>query len=170
MGARQTSLITGICLSKQYWKLELKRAGHRDLHRRGRRRGAERDVWVPHIDRPECELFPPENFTIDPAADWTNPAQDAAYVILKWPMRIDEIRASSATRATRGRSSRNVLRSAGEGAQMEAEAIRRAREQGIDRFDKSRPPEHFDIIWVWETFIRTAGEDWTSSRSATSTC
>jgi hypothetical protein len=44
---------------------------------------------------------------------------------------------------------------------MAAAAIRRAREQGLDRFDESQTGDNFDVIWVWETFIRTAGEDWT---------
>ena len=160
MGARQTSLLTGICLSKQYWKLELKRKGKENFTDDDKVE-KERDVWVPAIDRPEIDLFPPENFVIDSAADWRNPAQDAAYVILKYPMRIDEIR-------RRQRDPRNPwhkldddqLRSSGEGAQMEAESIRRAREQGIDRFDRAQTTRHFDVIWVWETFIRTAGEDW----------
>lgn len=162
MGSRQTSLLTGICLSKQYWKLELRRAGQEEFEDEETGDIQLRDVWKPFIDRPECELFPPENFVIDPAADWRNPAQDAAYLILKYPMRIDEIR-------RRQKDPRNpwkalddsVLKSAGEGAQMAAEAIRRAREQGIDRFDKSQTTRHFDVIWVWESFIRTSGEDWT---------
>lgn len=163
MGSRQTSLITGICLSKQYWKLELRR--QRQMEEFEDEETGEkkmRDVWEPMIDRPEIELIAPENFVIDPAADWTNPVQDAAYVIIKWPMRIDEIR-------RRQRDPRNpwkkldesVLLASGEGAQMEMEAIRRAREQGLDRFDRSQTTRHFDVIWVWESYIRTAGEDWT---------
>lgn len=163
MGSRQTSLITGICLSKQCWKLELKRQRQQEEfedEETGEKK--MRDVWEPMIDRPDIELIAPENFVIDPAADWTNPVQDAAYVIIKWPMRIDEVR-------RRQRDPRNpwkklddsVLMSSGEGAQMEMEAIRRAREQGLDRFDRSQTTRHFDIIWVWESYIRTAGEDWT---------
>ena len=93
MGSRQTSLITGVCLSKQCWKLELKRKKEQEEfedEESGEKR--LRDVWAPWIDRPDCELIAPENFVMDPAADWTNPAQDAAYIIIKWPMRVDEIR------------------------------------------------------------------------------
>lgn len=162
MGSRQTSLLTGICLSKQYWKLELRRAGSEEVEDDESKETLERDVWVPAIDRPESELIPPENFVIDPAADWTNPAQDAAYIIIKYPMRMDEIR-------RRQRDPRNpwraldeaTLKSAGEGAQLQAESVRRARELGLDRFDNTQTTRHFDVIWVWETFMRTAGEDWT---------
>ena len=165
MGARQTSLITGICLSKQSWKLELKKKGSekfRDNEDDEQEPEKERDVFVPAKDRPDSELIPPENFVIDPAADWTNPAQDAAYIIIKWPMRLDEIRRKQKDpRRPWKPLPESVLKSAGEGAQMAAAAVRRSREQGIDRFDDSQNMEHFDIIWIWESFIRTAGQDWT---------
>jgi len=162
MGSRQTSLITGICLSKQYWKLELRREGKEEFDDEEDGETKERDVWVPDVDRPECDLMPPENFVIDPAADWRNPAQDAAYVILKFPMRIDEIRRRQRDPRNPWKAiDENVLKTSGEGAQMQMESIRRAREQGLDRFDNSQTTRHFDVIWVWESFIRTAGEDWT---------
>lgn len=161
MGSRQTSLLTGVCLSKQSWKLELKRKGTEKVS--GRDGGErERDVWVPRIDRPDCQLIPPENFVIDPAADWTNPAQDAAYIIIKWPMRLDEIRRKQKDPRMPWKAlNESVLKAAGEGAQMAASAIRRAREQGLDRFDDTQTANKFDIIWVWESYIRIAGEDWT---------
>jgi hypothetical protein len=161
LGARQTSLITGICMSKQYWKLELRRSGTEDAEDEETGESVKRDVWVPHVDRPECELFPPENFVIDPAADWTNPAQDAAYIILKYPMRIDEIRRKQRDpRQPWHELPEGVLRSSAE-SQMQSEAVRRSREQGLDRFDTTQNTRHFDVIWVWETYMRTAGEDWT---------
>jgi len=161
MGARQTALLTGICLSKQYWKLELKRTGDEKFKDDD---GEEklRDVWKPYIDRPESELIPPENFVIDAAADWRNPAQDAAYIVIKWPMRLDEIRRKQKDpRNPWNELTDSELKSAGEGGEMTTEAIRRAREQGLDRFDNSQTTRHFDVIWVWESYIRTAGEDWT---------
>jgi hypothetical protein len=161
LGARYTSLVTGFCMSKQSWKLELKRSGTENfVDDDGEEK--ERDVWKPHIDRPDVQLIPPENVVIDPAADWTNPAQDAAYVLIKWPMRIDEIRRKQRDPRMPWKDlDEHVLRAAGEGAKMEAAGIRRAREQGLDRYDSSQTGMNFDIIWVWETFIRTAGEDWT---------
>lgn len=161
MGARQTSLLTGICLSKQSWKLELRREGTEKFEDDdGETR--LRDVWVPHIDRPDSQLIPPENFVIDPAADWTNPAQDSAYIVIKWPMRLDEIRRKQRDpRKPWNEVSEAVLKSAGDRAKMDMAAIRRAREQGQDRFDESQTGYEFDVIWVFETFIRTAGEDWT---------
>lgn len=159
IGARQTSLMTGFCVSKQFWNLKLRRKGTEEFDDGGTTR--ERDVWVPHIDRPESMLIAPENCTIDPGCDWTNPAQDSAYFIIKYPMRIDEIRSMQRDpRRPWKKISDDVLRSAGEGAKMEAAAVRRARDQGLDRFEQSANSANFDIIWVYETFLRTAGEDW----------
>lgn len=163
MGARQTSQITGFCISKQSWKLELRRTKSEKVTDDDTGEEKERDVWEPDIDRPDCELFPPENFVIDPAADWTNPVQDAAYVFVKYPMRIDEIRRKQRDpRMPWKNLSESVLRGSGEKGKFDMEAIRRARENGIDRLsDVEQNRAQFDIIWVYECFVRTAGEDWT---------
>jgi hypothetical protein len=162
MGARQTSLLTGFCFSKQSWKLEMRKHGSEEYQDEESGETRQRDVYKPHIDRPQIQLIPPENIIIDKAADWTNPAQDAAYLIIKWPMRLDEIhRKQRDPRNPWKAISLDKLRSAGEGSRMNASAIRRAREQGNDRFDEKNNPRNFDIIWVWETYMRVAGEDWT---------
>lgn len=165
MGARQTSMLTGICLSKQYWKLEVKKHGtekFRDDPADEAEVEKVRDVYKPIVDRPDVMLFPPENFTIDPAADWTNPAQDAAYLHLKFPMRIDEIRRKQADPRNPWKAlSVTDLKAVAASARADMEAIRRAREQGLDRYDETQTGKTFDVIWVYESFIRTAGEDWT---------
>jgi hypothetical protein len=162
MGARQTSMLTGICLSKQYWKLEVKKHGKEKFTDDADGLEKERDVFKPITDRPDVMLFPPENFTIDPAADWTNPAQDAAYLHLKFPMRIDEIRRKqNDPRNPWKKLSVTDLRSCAASSRADMEAIRRAREQGLDRYDESQTGRTFDVVWVYESFIRTAGEDWT---------
>jgi hypothetical protein len=162
LGARQTAVLTGICISKQSWKLEMRKTGHEEVGDDKTGQKAKREVWKPFIDRPDSQLIPPENFTIDPAADWTNPCQDAAYIILKWPMRLDEIRAKQKDPRNPWRNlTESQLRGAGEGVKFDMAAIRRAREQGIDRMDEANNSQSFDVIWVYETFMRCAGEDWT---------
>jgi len=94
IGARQDAEITGICVSKQYWKLQLRKSHDEPVTYTGEdgseqqmleadpdtgeTRPATRPVMVPDVDRPDVTLFPPECVMIDPAADWTNPAQSAA--------------------------------------------------------------------------------------------
>jgi hypothetical protein len=163
MGARHTSVVAGFCISKQSWKLELKRSETEKVTDEDSGEERLRDVWKPDIDRPECELFPPENIVIDPAANWVNPVQDAAYVFLKWPMRIDEIRRKQRDPRMPWKAlPESVLRGSGDRGKFDMEAIRRARENGIDRFnDVEQNRQEFDVIWVYECFIRVAGEDWT---------
>lgn len=160
LGARQDSVLTGICCSKQSWKLELKRTGSENVDGDETR---QRDVFEPYIDRPDSELIPPENIVCDPAASWTNPAQDSGYFIIKWPMRIDEIRRRQKDpRNPWNELTDSQLRGAKEKGKYDMAAIRRAREQGIDRLDDvQQSTKSFDVIWVYETYIRTAGEDWT---------
>lgn len=160
-GARNDALLTGVCISKQYWKLDLKKRMETRASADGRQFQAE--VWSPETDRPDVHLFPPENYIIDSAAEWTNPAQSAAFVILKYPMRINEIRLKqqSPIEAVRWKNvSEDVLRTSLESAKYDMAAIRRARESGLDRLDETQTGYEFQVIWVYECFIRTAGEDW----------
>jgi hypothetical protein len=76
-------------------------------------------------------------------------------------MRIDEIRRKQRDPRNPWRKlSENVLRSAGEGARCRPRrsAARASRARPLRQ---EQTTAHFDVIWVWETFIRTAGEDWT---------
>jgi len=157
MGARQDAMTTGICLSKQYWKLELKKRTIADA------KGKVKEQWYPEVDRPDIHLFPPESYVIDPAADWLNPAQSAAFLILKYPMRIDEIheKQKHPIRSMRWKKiPDDVLRTAYEMARYDQAAIRRARESGLDRFDETQTGYQFQVIWVFENFVRMNGEDW----------
>jgi hypothetical protein len=149
MGARQDAQIAGICASKQYWKLELRKSED-DLG----------PVYVPDIDRPDIRLFPPECVIMDPAADWTNPAQSAAYLLLKYPMRLYEVEKKTRDPLNPWKElPPELLKGTAEAGKFDAAAIRRAREFGLDRFDETQNAAEFDIIWVYEAFIRIDGED-----------
>lgn len=173
-GARQDALMTGVCLSKQTWKLELRKvlseepvvdeAGQPEVDDYGMPTGRTQKVekWIPDVDRPEMDLIPPENYVIDPAADWTNPAQTAAYIIIKWPMRLDEIRRRMASPVGRWKQiDEATLKSYTSTAKMDQEAIRRARESGVDRLDEAQTGYEFQVIWVSEVYMKTDHDDWT---------
>ncbi len=148
MGARQDAILTGICLTKQYWDLELK-------FRNGK--------YVVERDRPNIQLFAPENYVIDPAADWLNPAQSASFLILKYPIRIDEIqrKQNHPIESMRWHEvPKAVLDTSIETAKYDQAAIRRARESGLDRYDETQTGYKFKVIWVFENFVRMDGEDW----------
>jgi hypothetical protein len=171
MGARQDAQIAGLCASKQYWKLELRKSHDEDVadeqgnpilsaNPEGVHETTRRPVYVPDVDRPDIRLFPPECVIMDPAADWTNPAQSAAYLLLKYPMRLYEVEKKTQDPLNPWKAlPPDLLKGTAEASKFDAAAIRRAREFGLDRFDETQNSAEFDIIWVYEAFIRIDGED-----------
>jgi hypothetical protein len=166
MGARQDAVLTGLCISKQSWRQEHRKTKEEKVLIANEDTGVHeehtRDVFSLEIDRPDISLFPPENFVMDPAADWVNPAQSAAYLLLKYPMTIDEIQSKQNAPVNPWKMvPEAALRQAANLGKQDMEAVRRARESGLDRFDETQTGTEFQIIWVYETFMRTGGEDWT---------
>jgi hypothetical protein len=77
-------------------------------------------------------------------------------------MRIDEIRRKQNDPRNPWKPlSLTELKAVAANSRADMEAIRRSREQGLDRYDETQTGRTFDVIWVFESFIRTAGEDWT---------
>lgn len=172
IGAHQDTLIMSACLSKQYWKLELKSqiitervldpvTGQPTLDELGQPRMVEVEVYKPSVDRPDVALCPLENVIIDPAANWLDPIQSASYFIVKYPMRIDEI-------VQKQKDPRNpwkdvdvaTLRGAATDGKFTASGTRSAREGGFDRMDNAATGSgDFEVIWVYECFFRVRGQD-----------
>ena len=165
MGARQDAVLTGVCASKQYWKQEFRKTQselHKVLNEDGVYEQKERSTYVLDVDRPDIASFPPENYVIDPSADWTNPAQSSAFFIIKWPMQIEEIKSKQEAPVNPWKDvSEEILKGSVESSQFDMSAIRRAREMGIDRLDETQTGTHFQIIWVYEVYMRVDGEDYT---------
>lgn len=162
MGERQHATVTGICLSKQYWKQEFRKVKEERFVDPQDGATKTRDVFELDVDRPDIHGFPPECFVIHPGANWLNPAQSAAYVILKYPMTLDEIKdkQNAPINPWKPLSDAEITGVANAGKQ-DMEAIRRARESGLDRYDETQTGTEFQIVWVYETFMRVGGEDWT---------
>jgi hypothetical protein len=166
MGARQDSLLTGICVTKQSWKLKLRKL---DKPEKTFEEGEDgvyaeqtRDVWVPEIDRPDVQLIPPENIAIDPAADWTDPIQSSSYLIIKWPMQIDDIKRNQNIPLNPWKEvSEEVLRASVDVGTFNTAAIRRARESELDRLNMTQTGTNFQIVWVYEVFMKHQDEDYT---------
>jgi hypothetical protein len=165
MGARQDADLTGVCVSKQVWLQKHRKDREEQVTVTGDDGNPvqkTRDIYKLEVDRPDIVLFPPENVVIDSAADWLNPAQSAAFLTLKYPMRLDEIQEKQDSPVNPWNDvSEEILRGASESGKFDMAAIRRARELGLDRYDETTTSGPFQVIWVYETFVRTAGEDWT---------
>lgn len=163
MGARQDSLTLGICLSKQTWKLDLRKESKSQMGvgDDGQPVKQVTETWFPHIDRPNIDLIPGENFTIDPAADWTDPAQSAAYVIIRWPMQLDDVKTKMDSPINPWNKVEDSLLMTAIEEGNEAAAIRSARESGLDRMKHANQGNTFRIIWVWEVYMRVGATDYT---------
>ena len=114
-------------------------------------------------DLPYCALIPPDRVIIDAGADWTNPAQSAAFFGIEWPMKLDEVRRMEKDPVNPWRHlEESVLRSGQTVADSgNAKSIRTAREGGTDRYDQSNTANEFSTIWVTEWYVRSDDEDWT---------
>lgn len=172
IGAHQDTLIMSACLSKQYWKLELKEkvtqqplrdeaTGEPMLGEDGQPLMQTVRTFSPSVDRPDVKLIALENVIIDPAADWTDPVQSAAYFIVKYPMRIDEIRKMQQDpRNPWNEVPEATLLSAVTDQKLQASGTRAARENGQDRLDQNATGGgDFRVIWVYEVFMRYQGQD-----------
>jgi hypothetical protein len=166
MGARQDAVITGVCCTKQSWLQKHRKDREESVTVQDEQTGAQvvrkRDVYVLDADRPDIRLIPPENYIVDPAADWTDPAQSSAFLIIKWPMQIEEIKAKQEAPINPWNDiPPEVLKNSVESGKWDMAAIRRARELGLDRLDETQTGTQFQIIWVYECFLRVDGEDYT---------
>lgn len=154
VGARQDSLVHGICVSKQTWRY----VEEEDEDEPGGK---------PLVleDRPDCYLYPPENVLFSPNADWTNPAQTSEVLILRHPMTISEVRVL-VNSGNRGSvkfdkldydtllASRSTTANAGS---SDTQGVRSARHGGNDPMQKTdtiAPP-----IWLHEVFVKVDGRD-----------
>lgn len=172
IGAHQDTLIMSACLSKQYWKLELEaedsdepvigESGNPVIDEQtGQPLMRKVKTYKPSVDRPDIATIPLENAVIDPAASWLDPIQSAAYLLIKYPMRINEIRKKqNDPRNPWKHVDESVLKASGSDQKLRAAGTRSARERGLDRMDPSSTGTgEFEVIWVYEVFMRVGEED-----------
>jgi hypothetical protein len=107
--------------------------------------------------------LPPENVLLSPAAGWTDPAQESAFFIGRYPMHVGDLKAmirggdKSGGTVWLDVSDDEIKTAQGE---YDAKGIRIARE-GSDRIDENNVA-HGDlgIVWVHENFLRLDGTDY----------
>lgn len=155
LGARQDSLIHGICISKQTWSYIVEKD--------------DDDPEKEHVieDRPEIFLYPPENVLFHPLCDWRNPAQTSEYLILRQqlsvsevislvqsgkrgPMKFDQELTKAKLLSMRGNTTRNV-------GSSDTVQTRAARHDGAD--PNQTPNNAAPNFWVSEVFFRIDGKD-----------
>lgn len=149
MGACQDAALFGICVSLQSWKFKKDRRD-KTLH-----------------DRPEIELYPPEDVLIEPTANWINPEQNAGYLFLCKPTTVDDLMGLTESTSAGGiqwlHSGREQLEQAAARAQQankdQSASVRSAREGGNDPRDTaSRGPA--PRLNLMTCFMRIKGEEY----------
>jgi hypothetical protein len=171
LGARFDSLVTGICASKQQWLYSEKvvRDGSDAVYHE--ETGALlQDAVDPEtkvlIDRPDIVLFPPENVLFDPNCDWTRPAQNSPYVVLRYPMNqgdaLELIRANSGSQRSvripwRDISEDEIRKAVSSTGPEGTQGVRGARNNGAD--PQATATGVFAPCWLSETFMRVHGDD-----------
>lgn len=190
-GARQDTQIQGICVSKQYWEYEervyetivdvptvapmldaegmpvIDLATGEPMMTTVDVKETEQEIEIAR-DRLMITLIPPEHAKIDPTGDWRDPIQEGGFLIIDFPMRIDDVEHIVKQQADRnpmgGKAWRTVdvkaLQTARSERDSEAASVRRARGDGVDRYEQAFRGKDNNIIWLHECFHRRDGEDW----------
>lgn len=176
VGAYQSAQVDGYVASKQWWEYVERKTGEREEIMKGPEgvpmlsEAGEPIMQIVEefqvvFDRPRCDLIPPENIRIDPAASWVDPVSTSPYVIIEWPMYVFEVEAKAKEiDHLTGQPKfltvdRSVMMSAS--TRQTYDSTRQQREnRREDSKTQETPITEFSIVWVHENFIKYGGEDW----------
>lgn len=179
MGSRLDTMITGVCISKQYWEYKTKTkikerpvidelAGAPIYNELGEMEFEDTPEVMVLRDRPMVRLYPPDHVVRDPAANWLDQAQDSSFICLAHPMPRTElarfIRGSSHDSAMQFRQDIDLDSIRSDDNEIDRQGTEYAREgnTGADRWENNRNTGNktFDTVWIYECFIRDEEEDW----------
>lgn len=184
IGARQDAQLSGVCVSKQYWEYE-----ERDVPVLVQRPVLDvnglpvidpltsevqseeviEDETELVADRLMIELLPPEHAYLDVTADWRDPIQRGGFFIAAFPTRREDLEEMIEKQASRPKVGGGAwrtdinLKALDRGRspnQRQADAVRRSREDGADRYESRHADDHSEPIWLYECFYRYGGTDW----------
>jgi hypothetical protein len=171
IGSRQDAQLTGICASKQYWQYE-ERVSEEIVTETdpvtGQKTERIQKKSTVIADRPMVDLIPAEHVFADPTADWRDPVQSGGYWFVAYPVRLNDLETMVEDNVARprmggGRWRKVNVRELTKGRTAEArrqDAVRRAREQGQDRYESRFADKRGDVIWLYDCYYRYNGEDW----------
>ena len=120
-------------------------------------------------DRPMITLIPGEHALIDITGDWRDPIQEGGFFGAAFPTRIDDVEAMIEKNADRNKMGGKAwrsditideIRSATNERNGTSAGVRRARDDGKDRFDGVFKDKDNGTVWLYEFFYRKGGEDW----------
>jgi len=121
-------------------------------------------------DRLMITLLPAEHARIDYTGDWRDPIQEGGFFIADYPVRLDDVEDMIAQQADRNKMGGKAWRSdidisklkaaRSERSGSTAAGVRRARDDGQDRYEGAFRGKEDDTVWLHECFYRKGGEDW----------
>ena len=121
-------------------------------------------------DRLMITLLPAEHARIDYTGDWRDPIQEGGFFIADYPMRLDDVediikqnsdRNRMGGRAWRTDIDTKALTTARDARSGSTQAgVRRARDDGQDRYEGAFRGKDNETVWLHECFYRVGGEDW----------
>ena len=111
-------------------------------------------------DQPRIQLLPIENVRIHPAASWINPAQSSPYLIVLWPMYVQDVKAKmqgddpKTGKKAWLKLSDDQLKTGRKFVYDSTRAVREGqREEKYDQ-NSAKPLNEYDIVWVHQNFVR----------------
>lgn len=175
VGAFQDGSKNGIVISKQSWEYKaveydvltevLGEDGTPAKGEDGTPKYAKKVERKVIVDRPRCDIIPPENVLIDRGANWIDPINSSPYVVVMWPLYIDEVEQrmtdidAKTGQPIWNKLDRGILQQA---AKTQAHDSTRQQRDGKqeDSKDSQIGVEEFQIVWIHENFVRWADEEW----------
>lgn len=180
VGAYQDAEKVGIVTSKQWWEYEEviedfhafdKGTGAPVLDQNGEKTVIQKPRIV--VDRPRCELYPPEQVRIDRAASWLDPIGTSPYLILMTPMYVGDVEQMMKQAPGDGQPTwlkvdrAELLKAKGRSAW---DSTRLARTPGReDSKESDIAIDEYKTIWLHENFFRWEGQTlvyWTAGIEA----
>jgi hypothetical protein len=168
MGAYQDTLVSGICISHQFWDYQdvaidveqLDEQGEPLLDEDGEPLLAQEYEVL--RDTPAVELRPTENFKFSIAADWRDPVNTSPFLIDQIPMTIDDVQAmANPSRTSKIPWFELTDAELMQGVSGDHDALRSQRENNrMDSKDEQYTHIGFNTVWVHRNIIRDEGRDW----------
>ena len=162
--ALQDACVYGTVVSHQYWEFEEKEESYEIMDDFGERvldsqgNPVREKETVTLKDKPIIEIVEPENFRIDPAADWYDPISSSPYIIHLVPMFVQDVLQKMEDGEWNKLTMNELLSAASE----EDDTLRLTREEprSDPLEDEFETIEEFRIVWIHKNIIKKEGVDY----------
>ena len=178
IGAWQDGSLTGVVISKQWWKYQRKQTGTEQQpvpnpllpglpiidEATGAPLMQDVPVWSVEKDEPSVDLLAAENFRVAPTSDWRDPINTSPYVIEVIPMIVADVR--ERMNSIDDKTGQPVWKKLDDAQIAKARAnqpdpTRATRERGRMPAEQADPGlSDFDTVYVHHNIVKWKGKDW----------